>query len=99
MVEKWYDPTMRNTITMDKAGRIVLPKPLRERFRLEGGARLAVEIVGDHLTLMPLADEDGPDLVEKSGLLVVKSSGGESDALAALTADREERESHLSGQG
>ena len=90
---------MNDTITMDKAGRIVLPKPLRERFRLEGGAQLVIEMVGDHLELTPINTTEAPPLVRKKGLLVVSSSGGVSDAADAVQADREDREDHLSGRG
>lgn len=86
---------MNATITMDRAGRIVLPKPLRDRFHLEGGARLTVEIVGDHLALTPVQGDERPEIVEKQGLLVVKSTGTTADAVDALRADREERESRL----
>ena len=41
------------TIQMDQAGRIVLPKRLRERFHLHGGDSLAVEVRGDAIELRP----------------------------------------------
>lgn len=88
---------MSDTISMDRAGRIVLPKPFRDRFRLRAGARFTLEIVGDHLALTPLREEGGSGLVEKNGLLVVPSSGEASDAVDALSADREEREGQLTG--
>ncbi len=83
---------MSATITIDKAGRIVLPKPLRDQFRLKGGAKLRIESVGDHLELTPELPIKAPPLVQKNGLLVVASSGASCDAVAALQADREERE-------
>jgi AbrB family looped-hinge helix DNA binding protein len=42
------------TLTIDGAGRLVLPKRLRERFRLRPGSRLEVEIHEDHLRLHPV---------------------------------------------
>lgn len=90
---------MSETITMDQAGRIVLPKLLRERFRLEGGARLRVEMVGDHLELTPMETAEAPAIVRKKGLLMVSASGDPCDSAAAARADREEREDHLTRPG
>lgn len=56
---------MSATVSIDKAGRIVVPKPLRERFRLRPGARLELEVHGDHLRLIPL--DRGPALVKQDG--------------------------------
>jgi AbrB family looped-hinge helix DNA binding protein len=41
------------TVQIDDAGRVVLPKPLRERFRLRGGDKLAIEVRGDAIQLRP----------------------------------------------
>ena len=89
---------MAETITIDKAGRIVLPKPLRERFKLEGGAKLRVESVGDHLELTPVELSKATTLVEKNGLLVVAATGKSCDVAEALAEDREDREETLSGK-
>lgn len=35
------------TATLDKAGRIVLPKKLREKLHLKPGAKFSIEFVGD----------------------------------------------------
>ncbi len=44
-------PPMSATITLDKAGRLVLPKPIRERLHLRAGAKLRLEVVGEKLEL------------------------------------------------
>jgi AbrB family looped-hinge helix DNA binding protein len=44
---------MATRLTLDKAGRIVLPKPLREELRLEAGDTLEVESSGEEITLRP----------------------------------------------
>ena len=41
-------------LTVDKAGRIVLPKPLRDELRLEPGDELEIESSGQAITLRPL---------------------------------------------
>jgi AbrB family looped-hinge helix DNA binding protein len=86
---------MSVTISMDKAGRIVLPKSLRDRYRLKEGAKLRVEMVGDHLELTPEDREDGPPVVQKKGLLVVSVTGASCDAAEAVRADREDREAAI----
>jgi len=42
------------TVKIDKAGRIVLPKPVRERFQLREGSELVIEEGSDGLTLKPV---------------------------------------------
>lgn len=45
---------MTTKLTVDKAGRIVLPKPVRERLRLEAGDALHLEIDGEQISLSPV---------------------------------------------
>jgi AbrB family looped-hinge helix DNA binding protein len=56
------------TIQIDKAGRLVLPKPVREQFHLEPGDRLKIFIEGHSIRLEP-ADAGGT-LIRKGGVLV-----------------------------
>ena len=64
----WYDCGMKTTI--DKAGRLVVPKVLRDRLGLHAGE---VEITADGASLRvePIFDDL---LVEKDGRLVVPAS-------------------------
>ncbi len=45
---------MTTTITLDKAGRIVLPKPLREEMHLGPGDTLQIQSEGERITLRPI---------------------------------------------
>ena len=45
---------MEGTITIDKAGRVVIPKEIRDELRLEPGDTLAFASEGDRVTLRPL---------------------------------------------
>jgi AbrB family looped-hinge helix DNA binding protein len=41
-------------LTIDKAGRVVIPKALREELRLEPGDSLEMETSGESITLRPV---------------------------------------------
>ena len=76
---------MRGTI--DKAGRLVIPKPLRDQLGLIRGE---VELIADGAALRIEAVHDD-DLVEQDGRLVVPRSGStiDDDVVNALRdADR-----------
>jgi AbrB family looped-hinge helix DNA binding protein len=45
---------MTVTLTIDKVGRIVLPKPLRDRLQLASGDELELESEDDRITLRPV---------------------------------------------
>jgi len=42
------------TLKVDKLGRIVLPKPVREKLQLAAGDELELESLDDRITLRPL---------------------------------------------
>ena len=58
-------------LTIDKAGRVVIPKPLREQLHLEPGDTLEVESAGDQITLRPVRGT-GP-LTKEHGVWVFHS--------------------------
>ena len=45
---------MNTTVTIDRAGRVVLPKPLRDELRLEAGDSLELGLEGEQITLRPI---------------------------------------------
>lgn len=45
---------MNSRLTIDKAGRVVIPKALREQLRLEPGDALELETAGEQITLRPV---------------------------------------------
>jgi len=59
---------MNATVTIDKAGRVVIPKEIRENLRLEAGDELALESDDDHLTLRPIGN--GARLRKERGIWV-----------------------------
>ena len=45
---------MNTRLTLDKAGRVVIPKPLREELHLGPGDSLELEFAGEEITLRPV---------------------------------------------
>lgn len=73
--------------TIDKAGRLVIPKPLRDHLGLRPGV---VEVTADGLALRvePVA---GTGLAEQAGRLVIPASGmalGDDDVRSLRDADQ-----------
>jgi AbrB family looped-hinge helix DNA binding protein len=58
-------------LTIDKAGRIVIPKALREELHLEPGDALDLETAGEHITLRPVRGT-GP-LIKEHGVWVYRA--------------------------
>ena len=54
---KWAEPLyygdMNSKVTLDRAGRVVLPKALRDEMRLSPGDTLDLTVKGDEVTLRP----------------------------------------------
>lgn len=48
---------MNTIVTLDKAGRVVIPKALRDELRLEPGDSMALEYEGERVTLRPVRSE------------------------------------------
>lgn len=77
-------------LSVDKAGRVLLPKPLRDRFRLGVGSQLEVEVHEDHLRLVPIGH--GPAVSQENGWWVhqgVPDPGA--DLAEAIAGHRDQR--------
>ena len=61
-------------IPLDKAGRVVLPKDLRDKLRLEAGDELMVEETGEQIILRPVRAQ--PTLKKERGVWVYQGARG-----------------------
>ncbi len=85
------------TLTIDKAGRVVLPKPVRDRLGLRPGAELELQLEPDG-ELRLRAKRAEPALARVDGVLVHRgeaSAGLDWDGL--LERERDERSRALAG--
>lgn len=62
---------MNTRLIIDKAGRVVIPKPLREELHLEPGDSLELDNIGEQITLRPVRGT-GP-LTKEHGVWVFHS--------------------------
>ena len=78
---------MASFTTIDSAGRVVIPKRLREALRLFPNTRLRV--IGDHQRVVLEPVEEAPVLIERDGIVLV---GGElAGPLPTVRQAREDR--------
>ena len=71
--------------TIDKFGRIVIPKELRELFGLKPGSTLKIDSSTEEITLKPVSEE--PPLARKKGVLVITAEVNESRDIVTLIED------------
>ncbi len=85
------------TVKIDKAGRVTLPKLVRERLGLHAGSDLEMQEIPEGLVLKPAGRR--PSLVRKGSFLV---HAGELpagyDILKAIEQDHDERSRKAGGQ-
>jgi AbrB family looped-hinge helix DNA binding protein len=62
---------MNTTLTVDKAGRVVLPKPVRDELQLAAGDSLELESSEDRIVLRPVRGTAG--LRKKQGIWVFRT--------------------------
>lgn len=75
-------------VTLDSAGRIVLPSEVRRRLNLIPGSRLQLAVVAERIELTPEADAGSDFKLSAGGRKVLKTRGVSFDAAAATRAER-----------
>lgn len=83
---------MTATVTLDKAGRLVLPKPVRDQLHLRAGSKLRLDVTGDRMEL----SQEVPEVkIEKRGKRRVIVGWEGFDAAKAVREMREDQVARL----
>lgn len=90
-----YLRAMTATLTMDSAGRVVLPKGIRDKLHLVAGSKLRADIVGDKLEL-EVEPPETKVVTNKAGRRVIVGWEG-FNAVEAIKQSRAERDAKLTG--
>ncbi|HEY3142438.1 MAG TPA: AbrB/MazE/SpoVT family DNA-binding domain-containing protein [Acidimicrobiales bacterium] len=62
--------------TIDKGGRVVIPKSIRDRHNLEPGTELDIVDNGDSIELLLPDNREPAVLIEEDGFLVIAAGSG-----------------------
>lgn len=89
---------MNATLNIDKAGRIVLPKPVRDELQLSPGDALELEVSEDRIVLRPARVK--PRMYKKHGIWVLHTGTPMPASLVkdTLRKIRQEREDRFMGK-
>jgi len=79
---------MAERVTIDTAGRLVIPKAIREQYGLHAGRSLEISTDGLRVVLEPV--EEKAELTERNGILIITS-----DLRGAVADHRQERDERL----
>ena len=80
---------MTAKITIDKAGRVVIPKPLREKLGIGPGDTLALDSEGERITLRPV--RPSPTLKKKYGIWIYQGEATDASINEIVDREREKR--------
>lgn len=88
---------MNTTLTVDKAGRVVLPKPVRDKLQLSAGDSLELESSGSEIVLRPI--RGSAQMRKRDGIWVFRtgqpiSAASVEDAIQQLREERGEMAVH-----
>jgi AbrB family looped-hinge helix DNA binding protein len=84
---------MTSRLTIDKAGRIVLPKPVRDHLRLGPGDELRLDAEGDRITLSPVRPK--VTLRKELGVWVYQGEPSHASISDLLERERENRHQEI----
>ena len=88
---------MTAKLTLDKAGRVVIPKPLRDSLRMAPGDSFELKSTDDQIVLKPMREES--TMFKKDGMWVIKTGKPLTleDVNAVIESVREERHRQILG--
>lgn len=78
-------------LTLDSAGRIVLPAEVRRRLNLVAGSRLSLDVVAERIELTPQASADSELLARPGKRVLLRPTGAAQDAALATRQERDAR--------
>jgi bifunctional DNA-binding transcriptional regulator/antitoxin component of YhaV-PrlF toxin-antitoxin module len=82
---------MENIVTMDRFGRLVLPRQIRKALHVRESTAFKAEVIGNRVELTPVPFKRGSIIKKRKGLLVLSTGGEKFDAADAVRAMRDER--------
>jgi len=85
---------MNMKITVDRSGRLVLPKPVRDKMRLVAGSTLELETEGERITLRPVRPRAA--LGKELGIWVFQGTSTDDSIPDLLRESREKRMREMS---
>jgi len=80
---------MATKLTLDKAGHVVLPKPLRDQMQLGPGDTLQLESEGERITLRPIRPR--ATLKKECGIWVFQGESADASIPDLLDRERDKR--------
>jgi AbrB family looped-hinge helix DNA binding protein len=88
---------MTAKLTLDKAGRVVIPKKLRDKLHMSAGDSFQVESTDEKIVLKPVREE--ATMLKKDGMWVIKTGKPLTvdDVNAVIESVREERHRQIIG--
>ena len=89
---------MKDAISVDRAGRVVLPSEVRRQLNLRPGSRLRIAVIAERIELTPESEAE-PALVTTPGKRkVLKRTGATFDAAEATRIERDTQARRRSGR-
>ena len=86
---------MTTKLTLDRAGRVLIPKPLRKELHLAPGDILQLESEGEQITLRPIRPK--ALLKKERGVWVYQGETTDASITGVIDREREKRSRELMG--
>ena len=86
---------MSTTLTIDPAGGLFLPRELLQEARFRQGEKVEVDVTADRIVVQPAIEDAPVRVVNRGKLLVIEGLPSGVDVVAAIKADRDERDARI----
>lgn len=88
-------PLVTTTLTLDRAGRVLIPKTLRNKLQLDAGDSLQLESEGETITLRPVRTR--ALLKKEKGVWVYQGEATDASIPSLIDREREKRLREMAG--